>query len=225
MAGFIKGKAATGTGVTSLAVAYTAAVASGNHLIAAIQTPNTAGITVADSVNAGNYSVSDNHSTANSANDVALYYKENTGAGTPTVTFSSIPAGNVGVCIGEYNGPVSSSSIDKHGATEATGTTITSGSQTTTGANGDLLVSFTSQTTQNVTLSNSTSGWSVDVTNTPNATMDAALGSRVQGTAGAFTTTWGVSGSSQGLCVLVSSFKLTASGAVTPQVVYAYSSN
>jgi len=223
---FIQGKAATGTGVTSIAVAFTSAVTSGNHLVAAIQTPNTTGITVADNVNAGNYSVSDNHSTTNNANDNALWYKENTGAGTPTVTFSSIPAGNVGVCIGEYNGPLTSASLDVHGATDATGTTITSGSKTSTGANGDLLVSFTSQTTQNVTLSNSTSGWTVDVNNSPNATMDAALASRVQSTSGAFTTTWGVSGSSQDLSVLVAAFKLQAVASSTPgQVSYAYGSN
>jgi hypothetical protein len=91
-------------------------------------------------------------------------------------------------------------------------TSITTGSMTTTGANGDLVISVQSSTSQNITYSNTTSGWAVDVNNTPNATMCAAEGSRYQNPSGALTTTWSVSGAAQDLSASMASFKLAAAG-------------
>lgn len=211
MAGFKQGNKGTGAGVTSMTVAFLGACAAGNFIGATMQTPNTTGATISDNVNAGNYSVGNNHSTANNANDLGLWYKENILSGTPTVTFTPGGAGNVGASIGEYTGVLTASSIDKNGATEVTSnTTITSTSLTNTGANGDLILLAFSSQTQNVTVSNSTSGWNLDENNSPNATMNAVLGSDVQAVAGAFTTTTTVSGSAQDLCVIVVSFKLAA---------------
>lgn len=217
MAGFKQGNKGTGAGVTSMTVAFLGACAAGNFIGATMQSPNTVGGTVADNVNTGNYSVGNNHSTANNANDVGLWYKENILSGTPTVTFTPGGAGNVGAAIGEYTGVLTSSSIDKNGATEVSAnTTITSGSLTNTGANGDLILLAFSCQTQNITVSNSTSGWNLDENNTPNATMSAVLGSDVQAVAGAFTTTTTVTGSAQDLCVIVVSFKLAAVASGTP---------
>lgn len=199
-----------------MTLAYTGAVHVGNFLVGTMQSPNTTGGTVSDNVNAGNYTTGLNHSTANTANDLALFYKENTLAGTPTVTLTPGGAGDIGCCIEEYSGVLTSTSIDKSGATEANGTTITSSSLTNTGANGDLCVATLSSASQNVSNSNSTSGWTVDQNNTPNATMDAVVASLVQTPAAAFTTTFGVGGSAQDLCVIVVTFKLAAVASTIP---------
>lgn len=214
-AGFVQGKSNTAASATSITVTFSNPVSAGSLLVAAVQTPNTTGLTVKDSVNGSvNWSVANNHSTSNSANDGGLWFWANTAAGTPTVTVT-LAAGNVAVAIGEYSGVVTTTPLDKNGATDHTGATITSGSLTNTGTNGDLCVGMTTQTTQNVAVSNSTSGWSIDVNGTPNATQNIELASFVQGTAGAFTTTFSVV-SSQQMSVVVASFKLAAPTAAPP---------
>lgn len=216
MAGPIQGTKGTASGAASMTLSFPGAVHAGNLLVSSMQTANTTGGTTSDNVNAGNYSTGINHSTANTANDIAVFYKENTLVGTPTVTLTPGAAGDIGCCIEEYSGALTAASIDKNGATEVNGTSITSGSLTNTGANGDLCVGTLSSATQNVSNSNSTSGWTVDQNNSPNATMDAVLASRVQIPAAAFTTTFTVGGAAQDLCVAIVSFKLAAAASTVP---------
>lgn len=224
MAGPVRGNKGTAVGASSMTLALGGSAAAGNLLVASMQTPNTVGGSVSDSIN-GAYTVGNNHSTGNTSNDLAMWYRENVASGNPTLTFTPGGAGNIGACVEEYSGVVTASSIDKNGATDANGTTITSGSLTNTGANGDLIVASHGSAAQNVTVSNSTAGWSVDQNNTPNATQDAILASRVQAVAAAFTTTFGVTGGAQDQTVVVLSFKLAAVAATGAQAAYAYSSN
>src|SRR5260370_41564253 len=206
----------TATGEASMTPTFRGAVTVGNFLGGTMKTATTAGATVSDNVNAGNYSVGDNHATTNTSNDAGIWYKENTAAGTPTVTLTPGSAGDMGCCIEEYSGVLTASSLDQHGDSDANGTSIASVSLTNTGANGNLCIATHGSATQNVTVSNSTSGWTVDQNNTPNATQDAIVASRVQIPAAAFTTTFSVTGAAQDMTIAVASFKLAATGGPPP---------
>lgn len=208
MAGPVQGTKGTATGAGSMTLTLPGPCTAGNLLASSMQTPNTTGGTVSDTVN-GSYSVGLNHSTANGADDLAMFFHASIGSGTPTLTITPGGAGNIGATVEEYNGPLTSSPLDVTGATEVTAqTSITTNSLTTTGANGDLLVATISTQTKSTTLSNSTAGWSINQNNTPNATEDAVIAARVQSTAGAFTTTFTTSGAAMDMCVVVCTFKL-----------------
>lgn len=207
----LQGNKGTAIGATSMTLAFPGAVTGTSLLVATMQTPNTVGGSVSDNVN-GSYSTGINHSTTNTADDIAGFFKSGNVSGTPTVTITPGGAGNIGATIEEYAGPYLASPLDQTGATDANGTSITSGSKTNTGANGDLCVSSLSTATKSTTLSNSTSGWTVDQNNTPNATEDAVVGSRIQVPAAAFTTTWSTSGAAMDMSVIVMSFKFAPLG-------------
>lgn len=206
--GFLQAKTGTGTGDPAT-VAFTSAVTAGSLLVCTVQCINTGAVTVSDNHNAGNWTNAVNHSTTNNANDLGAWYFPNSTGASITVTVAGQGSANTGITIYEFAGALTSSPLDKTTANDATGTTITSTSQTPVGTNGDIVVSALSSQTQNVTYSNSTSGWTVEANNTPNATMSAAIADFTWAS-GAVTTTWGVSGGSQDLSVITVSFKLVA---------------
>jgi len=209
---FVQGKAGTGSvGITSLAVTVTSNPTAGNLLSAGAAIPDTTGLAATETAD-GAWSVAINHVTTNAADDLGILYKANTvgGLGAKTVTVSWTNAANqAGVTIREDSGVLTVTPLDKTGAADATATTtVTSGSLTNTGSNGDLCIAVPSASVStNQTWSNSTAGWAVDVNNSPNASYDAASASRYQTPAGAFTTTWTLSTSAD-LSVAVATFKL-----------------
>lgn len=222
MAGFVQGKTGTVSGGTSGVITFTSSVTAANFIACSLQSANTAGFTVSDNKDAGNFTVSNNHSTANTSNDLALAFKENTAGGASfQVTCTVTNAGNMGIAIGEYSGVLTSASADTNGATEGTGANVTTTSQTSTGANGDLLLANEASASGTSTITNTTSGWTLNVTNTPNATMNATLASRVQASSGAFTTTY-TDSTAEDQAIIAASFKLAAvASATTPSITRA----
>src|SRR5215469_15948041 len=101
-------------------LAFSSAVLSGSLLVCTLQTPNTASVTVSDSVN-GSWTRAINHSTTNTANNSAIFFFAGSAAGTPTVTVSGQGSGSpIGFCIAEFTGVLTSGALDKTGATEDT---------------------------------------------------------------------------------------------------------
>lgn len=73
------------SGSPTIALAYSVAVTAGNLLVAFLSGSNAESITsVSDSVNSGNWTLAVNQNQA--SQNAWIYYKTNTGAGTPNVT-------------------------------------------------------------------------------------------------------------------------------------------
>jgi hypothetical protein len=132
----------TAVAATSFAQTYGSAVTSGNTLIAlvSISTSCAGGITitVSDNVNAGNWTSIGNQVDNSNCSESGFFYKQTTGAGTPTVTASTPSSQFYTLIILEYSGL--SGGVDQSASTNNTNvSTITTPSVTTTNAN-DLIV-------------------------------------------------------------------------------------
>jgi hypothetical protein len=150
--------------VASFTLAYSSGVTAGNELFAVIRLGNNSDtpITVSDNVNAGNWTQAVLLNDATNGRYIGIYYKENTGAGTPTVTLSYAlsDASLKGLNIYEYSGLATSSSIDQvNSANSASTSTPTSGNITTTQASELILAAMTFSTSSTVTVSTEGSGF------------------------------------------------------------------
>src|SRR5687768_12674598 len=123
------------SGSTSIVLAYDAAVLSGSLLYAAVAYDAGGGITttgVSDSVN-GAWTQAGASDQDEFDNRTEIWYRENSGAGTPTVTVSlSASAGFRQLIVTEVTGAATSSALDKTAHATANSTAVNSGSQTTT---------------------------------------------------------------------------------------------
>src|SRR5438477_5590502 len=104
-----------GVTLSSDTLTYAAPVAAGSLLVvrARIGSGIAHTITVADNGNAGNWNAAVAAHLAG-LGEVVIFYKENTSAGTPTVTISwTDPAATLRWEIAEYTGVATSSSLDQ----------------------------------------------------------------------------------------------------------------
>ncbi len=126
----------TGTG-TSFALAYGSAVTAANWLGAGERQASAVTCTCADSVNAGNWSGgTGNFQQDNGGGRNNMFYRENTGAGTPTVTLSLGASSTVFLTLTEFSTVNTSASLDQSlGGATGTGTALASANETTTSAN------------------------------------------------------------------------------------------
>src|SRR5579859_2939468 len=204
MAGFLQGNKKTASGISSTTLAYTSAVTAGSTLVACVSAANTAGAAGSDSVN-GSWTTIKNISTSGAANDGWMGYKPNTGSGTPTVTYSQTNQDSIGLTILEEGG-VQTASLDQSSSNETTSATPAATTITTTVA--CVAVAMCTVSNGSVTISTSSSGWTVEENTSPNSTSseEVAAADMVQSSSGAASMNFSV-GSSQDCLVIMATFK------------------
>ena len=138
-------KSATTT--TSSTLAFPGANTAGNWLAVMIRTSQP-GQTFSVSDTRGNtYRRAVQFTDSADALTIGIFYAENIAGGANTVTVSdSMTGGNLRFAILEYAGVALSSSLDGTAAAQGTGTSVNSGTTTTT-ANGDLVIGLVSTAT------------------------------------------------------------------------------
>jgi len=133
------------------------ATGSGNLLVLTCYQPtnNTSTLAVTDSASQSGYLQAGSYASSGTTDRFAMFYKENSASITSiTGTWSGSLVATVPCVVYEISGAATSSSIDAtvNASQNATGTTITSGSLTTTNAN-DILIFGVGENAN-------TSGWS-----------------------------------------------------------------
>lgn len=127
------------TSSTTLAVSYSSAVAAGNLLVCKAQCDFNTTLAVSDSVN-GAWTALGTRQFLTGAGSVQLFYRQNTGAGTPTVTMTTgVSTGYRNLIIGEWAG-IAAVALDTGTANGATGTSAAPAVIVTTVTDHDLVV-------------------------------------------------------------------------------------
>jgi hypothetical protein len=211
---------ATGGAVSSFNVAYGSAVTSGNELFAWLRVGNSTqtAVTVSDNVNAGNWTLATSIVDSTNGRAIYLFYRENTGAGTPTVTasWSTVTANNDALQVYEYSGLATSNSLDqKTSANPATSTTPSSGSITTTQASELVIGGVVLGSGTLTTVSTESTGFTTQENDTLGTSNHGHLHSadQIVSSTGTFTYQPTLS-ATEVVCISIASFK--ASGGAPP---------
>ena len=219
---------ATGGAVSSMNVVYGSAVVSGHNLFAWLRIGNSGqtGVAVSDNVNAGNWTLATSIVDSTNGRAIYLFYKENTGAGTPTVTasWSTSTANNDALQIYEYSGLATSNSLDqKTSANPATSTTPTSGSITTTQASELILGAVVLGSGTLTTVSTESTGFTTQENDTLGTGNHGHLHSadQIVSSTGTFSYQPTLS-ATEVVCISIASFKAAASGHPTNQFPRVY---
>lgn len=187
-------------------------VTAGSQLFAwlRIGAGSPASVVVSDNVNAGNWTNAVTISDATNGRSLYLFYKENSLAGTITVTASWLTAaGNDELHLYEYSGLLASGTLDQQiSANPTTTTTPTSGSITTTNANDLILGAFILSSSTTTTLSSESTGFATQLSDTLGTASHPHMNSadRIVSATGAFEYKPTLS-VTEVVCIAIASFK------------------
>lgn len=132
-------RGATFTTVTSATLAYSNPVVQHSGLFAATRDAAGVSVTVSDNVNtASNWTDAFAGPVPNGGGQVSLHYKEDTGVGTPTVSWTLGSATTIFVEIGEWSTVNTSASLDKTASATGTSTAILSAATAATAQANEL---------------------------------------------------------------------------------------
>jgi hypothetical protein len=204
---------AANVSATTVAATYPGAVTAGNLLVAFFTSDALGGPSgVSDSVNGAWTAASSNASWAVRGD---IYFKANTGAGTPVVTVTWAGAqANRCVYIAEYSGILTSSPNDKNvgNGTATTTTTPTSNNVATPAADGELFFGGLYCTLETVTITAGASplAYTKRQSQGDGFANSAAIEDAVQTTAAAAAANWTLSVAEAYVCCL-STFKSASS--------------
>ena len=137
----VQTKGAENTSTTTLAITYNSAITPGSLLVGCIRCGADTTISASDTVNSGWTEVINQVLAGHGR--VAIFYFANTGAGTPTVTYTIGTTSSIRATIHEYSGAATSSVTDGTPAAETgsdLSSTGTDGPDITTTVGGDLVL-------------------------------------------------------------------------------------
>lgn len=202
---FVQGRTVDDSAVATVALAYNGAVTPGNMLWCEVSCADNQTISgVSDSVNGAWSSAINVNNTPNNQR-TALFYQENTGAGTPTVTATfSAEANFVHLTIMEESGVATTTPLDK--VTSAIGTSNSASSGNVTPATDGQTLAGGMQAF-GVTIT-ATGGWTRRITD---VSQECVSFDQVQVTAAAVALTASLSGSTNWLAA-IATFTAAAGG-------------
>jgi lysophospholipase L1-like esterase len=169
----------TGRQVPSQTVAFPSAVASGDLVVVAISSWNSAGTATVSSVsdNFGNSyikAVEDPSPPTGSVEPLSIWYAANvTGGAGFTVTAELSAIGNLSVAVHEYSGIATTNVIDQSGHQSGSGTVASSGTAAPTTNSDDLLFGATTHTDGSVVSATAGSGYTMRQSQSDNGCCDA----------------------------------------------------
>lgn len=126
----------TTAATTTVAVAYTGPVTAGNLLVCGMGTDNPSAISVSDNINGAWTGIGTQ--LTNGALASRMFFRANTGAGTPTVTATTGSGAYKNLRIGEWDGVATTAPLDASNGT--TGNSTAPATPVTTITDHDLII-------------------------------------------------------------------------------------